>query len=318
MDLELKKISDNVYYIPGSTNTGVITEQTQNQVNFYLIDTPGNAEYAPQVLKLLENFAKNILKQNWTLKSIITTHSHADHVSCCSYLKEKTGCDIWCTQEERGNMELPTYEQAIICGGWPLPELQTPFYQAEKILDITLIKESDILLCDGTKITFIKLPGHHFGMTGVLVKTSGEKTENTVLFAADGIFGREQMKKYWIPFMLDVGSFKMSLDKIVETKADFVLPAHGAILKKEETEALAELNRFAVLTTEKSICKILETPHTAENLLKAVFDENNIPGKLGQYILIGCTVRSYLSYLYRSGKIRYYFQDNLMFWQRVK
>ncbi len=315
MDLKLTKIADNVFYIPGSTNSGLIIEQEKDHVNLYMVDTPESTEKAQALLNLFENFCTEKLKQKWFLKAIFITHSHADHVSCASILKQKTSCEIWCTEEAAGNLFNPTYEQAIISGGWPLPELQTPFYQAEKVCDCKIIKpDSSIHLCDGTEITFEDLKGHHFGMVGVLVKTSGKKT---VLFAADGIFDREQLKRYWIPFMLDIGSFKVSLNKIVEINADYVLPSHGMLFTGEKTEAVAELNRYAVNTTENQICRILEKPHTAEKLLKDIFSQNNIPCRLGQYILIGCTIRSYLSYLYRSGKIRYFFKDNLMFWQTV-
>ena len=33
-----------------------------------------------------------------------------------------------------------------------------------------------------------------------------------------------------------------------------------------------------------------------------------------QYVLIGSTVKSYLSYLYEEGKIQYEFLDNRMIW----
>ena len=313
MDFQLIQISDNVYYISDSTNVGVIFEQVQERINIYLIDTPATADKTEKLLKVLNDFCTVQLKQAWTVKAIIVTHAHADHVSCCAEIKAKTGCEIWCTQDENGNLENPIYEQAIISGGWPLPEIQIPFYQAEKITDAKIINErSKILLCDGTELTFVPLYGHHFGMIGVLVKTV---TGNSVFYAADGIFGRNHMKKYWIPFMLDIGSFKESLKKIVSLNADFLLPSHGNLTKGEKIEALAELNEFAILTTEKRICNILKNPCTAENLLKIIFDEDKIPCRLGQYILIGCTIRSYLSYLYRTEKIRYFFKENLMYWQ---
>lgn len=314
MDLKLNEISDNVYYISDATNVGIICEKTYSHLNFYLVDTCGSPDRASDILEILETLAEKF-KCKWKLKAIFVTHSHADHISCCAFLKEKTQCQIFCTQEERGNLEKQTYEQAVICGGWPLPELQAPFYQARPVLDAQLIKpESSLLLCDGTKITFIALPGHHFGMTGVLVKTVSGKE---VFFAADSIFDRDRMKKYWIPFLLDVGSFKMTLRKIVTLNADFLLPSHGTLLKNHEIESTAELNRYAVLTTEKDICTILKQPHTQEELLKTIFEQNKIPQRLGQYVLIGCTIRSYVSYLYRCGKIACQMKDNLLYWQTI-
>ena len=36
-----------------------------------------------------------------------------------------------------------------------------------------------------------------------------------------------------------------------------------------------------------------------------------------QYILIGSTIKSYLSYLYDENKISYSFKDNKMIWNKI-
>ena len=51
---------------------------------------------------------------------------------------------------------------------------------------------------------------------------------------------------------------------------------------------------------------------TFEDLLKGVFDHYGLVMNAGQYILAGSTVRSYLSYLYDSGKIVFEFIDSDM------
>ena len=38
---------------------------------------------------------------------------------------------------------------------------------------------------------------------------------------------------------------------------------------------------------------------------------------VNQYVLIGSTVRSYLSYLYEEGKIKFEFRNNKMIWKRM-
>jgi len=151
-------------------------------------------------------------------------------------------------------------------------------------------------------------------MTGILVTTPEGRS---VFFAGDAIFGRERMKKYWIPFLFDVGGFKDSLKKIAAIRADMFVPSHGTIVPGTGIGDLAELNRIAIMSTEKTILAVLETPCTVEDVLKGVADRNHIPLALGQFVLIGCTIRSYLSYLYRCGLISYFIQDNRMYWKKV-
>ncbi|QTQ11578.1 MBL fold metallo-hydrolase [Treponema parvum] len=316
MDKNLNRICENVYFISDSTNIGVISEKTPDALNIYLVDAGCAPDRGKIILDILEEYFYKKDKTKCKIKAVICTHAHQDHVHAAFYFKEKTGCEIWCTRKERGNLENPEYEQAIICGGFPLPELEAPLYKAKPVYDVKIVEpDSAFTLSDGTEINLIGLPGHHFEMIGVLVKT---KTEKTVLFAADAIFGRAHMKKYWIPFLLDEGRFKMSLRKITDLHSDYLLPSHGELLNSAEAEALAELNRYALVSTEKAVLEILKKPHTAEDLLKAIADINHINLGLAQFILIGCTIRSYLSYLYRSGKISFFIKDNRMLWRAVK
>ena len=51
--------------------------------------------------------------------------------------------------------------------------------------------------------------------------------------------------------------------------------------------------------------------------MKYIFDEYNLPMNGNQYVLIGSTIRSYLSYLVDENKLKYEFKDNKMFWKQV-
>lgn len=62
--------------------------------------------------------------------------------------------------------------------------------------------------------------------------------------------------------------------------------------------------------------KILKKkPHTAEELLTEVANANGISMKLPQYVLIGSTLRSFLTYLYAEERITYEIADNKMLWK---
>ena len=94
------------------------------------------------------------------------------------------------------------------------------------------------------------------------------------------------------------------------------MPSHGTIHSRDSIHAIAELNILATLETETLIVKTLrKAAMTQEELLEAVADFAGLDVKLSQFVLIGSTLRSYLSCLYDSGRITYKIEDNRMLWQ---
>ena len=61
----------------------------------------------------------------------------------------------------------------------------------------------------------------------------------------------------------------------------------------------------------------LKTPMDSEELLKGIFDAYNLKMNFDQYVLIGRTIRSYLSWLKDNGKINAEFIDNKLIWSAV-
>ena len=56
---------------------------------------------------------------------------------------------------------------------------------------------------------------------------------------------------------------------------------------------------------------------TFEKILKYIFDEYNLTMNGNQYVLVGSTIRSYLSYLSDENKLNYEFKDNKMLWKQA-
>ena len=56
---------------------------------------------------------------------------------------------------------------------------------------------------------------------------------------------------------------------------------------------------------------------TFEDILKYIFDEYNLIMNANQYVLVGSTIKSYLSYLLDENKLCYEFKDNKMVWEQV-
>jgi glyoxylase-like metal-dependent hydrolase (beta-lactamase superfamily II) len=305
-------ISDCIYYISGPTNIGIIEERlSDTKSNLYMIDSGCNTEDGKRIFtEITEYFSQKDI----TIKAIINTHSHADHCGANNYIQQKTNCEIWITENEQGSLINPFLQPIISWGGNPLPEINSSYYVAEKTVPNKIINTNEKLtLINGIKISFINLPGHYFEMVGILCEDNNKK----VLFASDGIFGRKNIGKYWIPFLYDVKEFKNSLDTISSLNADFCIPGHGE--PTSQIEETVELNKIAIISNEQCILEALKyKEQTQEDILKYVADKNEINLHIAQYMLIGCTIKAYLTFLYNEGKISYHIKENKMYWFKTE
>ena len=305
-------ISDCIYYISGPTNIGIIEERlSDTKSNLYMIDSGCNTEDGKRIFtEITEYFSQKDI----TIKAIINTHSHADHCGANNYIQQKTNCEIWITENEQGSLINPFLQPIISWGGNPLPEINSSYYVAEKTVPNKIINPNEKLtLLNGIKISFINLPGHYFEMVGILCENDNKK----VLFASDGIFGRKNIGKYWIPFLYDVKEFKNSLDTISSLNADFCIPGHGE--PTSQIEETVELNKIAIISNEQCILEALKyKEQTQEDILKYVADKNEINLHIAQYMLIGCTIKAYLTFLYNAGKISYHIKENKMYWFKTE
>ena len=98
-------------------------------------------------------------------------------------------------------------------------------------------------------------------------------------------------------------------------QARVFVPAHAEAT--ESIKDLVRLNRETVLSIADKILELLKTPMNPEELLKALFDEYQLVMNFEQYVLVGSTLRSYLSWLYDSGRISPSFEGNMLKWSIV-
>ncbi|HIW35579.1 MAG TPA: MBL fold metallo-hydrolase [Candidatus Treponema faecavium] len=297
-----RQLSANVWVLAGRTNTGVIAGDD----GLYLIDTGAGQGAGVQIL----NQITRIFGKGRHIRAILNTHSHADHTGGNAYLKRETGCEIWMPEGERGPAENNALETIIEWGGFPLPEMEAPLFTAEPAAVTRPIRHGETIPTGGGMIHTVPLPGHFLDMLGY-VYTDADGT--AAAFLGDGIFGRDYIKKYWIPYLLNTTEFKETLNRINGISAHYYVPGHGEI--STDITGRVELNMIAVLETELAIIGILKTPHTADELVKEIADLNSMNMKVGQFVLISSTIRSYLSSLYRERRVFYTVTGNRMLWQ---
>jgi len=287
---ELVNVKGNTYYINCPAKIGIYVDN--NEV--YLIDSGNDKDAGKKV--------KRILDENcWKLKAILNTHSHADHIGGNKYLQAQTGCKIYAKGIEKAFTVSPVLEPSFLNGSYPSKDLLHKFIFAQEsdCKDI-----SECVLPFGFEI--IDLPGHSFEMIGV-------RTPDNVFFAADCVSSPATLEKYGISYIYDVLKYLSTLDFAEKLEADFFVPSHSYVC--DNMAEICDINRQSVLSILNKIKEYLNKPNTFENLLAYLFEEFSLTMSNEQYVLIGSTVKSYLSYLKDSGEVNSFFDNNIMFWK---
>lgn len=289
--MELVKVGEKTYYIKNNTNIGIYKVDEEN---VYLIDTGNDKEAGRKILKIIENV-------NWKVKGIITTHSNADHIGGNKIIQERTDCKILAYNIEKCFTEYPILESSFLYGGYPHKDLRNKFLFAKP----SIVESLENNLPDG--LEYFNLKGHFFDMIGI-------KTSDNIYFLADSIFSEETITKYHLFFIYDVREFLNTLDYLSTLDGKLYIPSH--VEATSDISSLIELNRKKVKEIIDKIYNICETEITFENILKHIFEEYQLVMNMNQYVLVGSTIKSYLSYLYEEDKLIYEFKDNQMLWKQ--
>lgn len=287
---ELNRAGERSYYINCPAKIGVYK---LNDTDVYLIDSGNDKDAGRKVRKILD-------ENGWRLKGIINTHSNADHIGGNKFLQQQTGCKIFANKIEAAFTEYPLLEPSFLYGGYPCKDLRHKFLMAKES-NVCEITDSDF----PKELEVIDLKGHFFDMIGI-------RTPDNVVFLADCISSRETLDKYQISFIYDVEEYLNTLDRVEKIEADMFVPAHadaGVDIKE-----LVQYNRIKVYEIIDKIKEFLTEPMCFEALLKRLFDEYGLVMNFEQYVLVGSTVRSYLSYLKDNGQITAEFKDNQLLW----
>ena len=245
---------------------------------------------------------KLVGEQGWKVKGIISTHSNADHIGGNKVICDRTGCDVYAYNIEKAFTEYPILEPSFLYGGYPFKELRNKFLMAKET-NVINIKDH---LPEG--LEYFVLKGHFFDMIGI-------RTSDNVVFLGDALFSEETIAKYHLFFIYDVSGFLNTLDYLQGIDGKIFIPSHCQAT--DDIKGLIELNRNKINEIINRIYECCKNKVTFEDVLKYVFDTYSLAMNVNQYVLLGSTVRSYLSYLCDEGRIFYEFEDNKMIWKQV-
>lgn len=288
---ELVRAGERTYYIEAPAKIGVY-KMDENRV--CLIDSGSDKDTAKKILKILD-------AEGWQLDRVINTHSHADHIGGAALLKQRTGARVYCAGTDRLISLDTLLEPTNLYGGYPPKALRNKFLMASPCETEELTEEA---LPEG--MSMLRLDGHSFAMTAI-------KTVDDVWFIADALMSAEVLEKYHVSYLFDPGAYMKSLESLMELEGQLFIPAHGEAM--EDIAPLAQLNLqkvHEIIDLVKHLCTVKTT---FEDLLKAVFDQYGLIMNFNQHVLVGSTLRSYLSYLLDEGETSHSFEENRLYWK---
>ena len=290
---ELIQVSENNYYIQSPAKIGLIR---LNDTDVCLIDSGNDKDAGRKIRQILD-------KNGWHLTAIYNTHSNADHIGGNQYLQKQTGCKIFAPGIETAFTRRTILEPSFLYGGYPAKDLRHKFLMAQDSEAESLTKD---VLPSGFEI--IPLPGHFFDMVGF-------RTPDDVVFLADCLSGKSALDKYQITFIYDVEAYLTTLEAVKTMQAKLFVPAHADA--SESIAQLAQYNIDKVYEIADRIVELCDTPICFEKLLQKLFNGYGLVMNFEQYVLVGSTVRSYLSWLKDHQKLAVEFENNMLLWKRI-
>ena len=290
---ELIQVLGNSYYIQSPAKIGLVKI---NEREVCLIDSGSDKDAGRKVRQILD-------ENGWTLTAIFNTHSHADHIGGNKYLQSQTGCKIYAPEIECDFTRHPLLEPSFLFGANPPSDLRHKFLLAEKS-DCEYLTDEVL----PSTIKAISLPGHFFDMVGF-------ETSDGVVYLADCLSSEKTLEKYGIGFIYDVKEYLNTLENVKKMNAKMFVPSHAD--PTDDIRALADVNINKVLEIAQRIEDICATPMCFEHILQKLFEIYNLKMTFEQYVLVGSTVKSYLTYLKEQGRITAEFEKNMLLWKKA-
>ncbi len=290
---ELKRAGENTWYMRAPTNTGFYLYQAPEVC---MIDAGGDRESAEKALE-------HIRAQGWRLTTLFLTHSHADHTGGAAYLREQTGCEVYAPGISAAAVKHSFLISTTLYGGSASAEMCNKFLLPPPCECGELSEE---VLPAG--VEFARLDGHDMAQAAF-------RTADGVWFTADCVISAEALRKHRISFLYDIGQHLQALDRLSGLEGSLFIPAHDEPCS--DINPLVEVNRTAVMEVASDIREMCAQPATVDEVIEMSLKKFGIRLYLMQYLLVGETVRSYLSWLLDRGEVRTVFSGTRLLWERA-
>jgi glyoxylase-like metal-dependent hydrolase (beta-lactamase superfamily II) len=293
-------ILDNVHYIPGASNVGLVIGDAQQAV---LIDSGPGQRSGRQILEMLK-------ERDLSLAAILVTHGHGDHVGGNAYLVQHTAARVYAPAYDAVVMADPIWGTVCTFGGAePIDELRIPRFAPEPCPADMIVAEGHINVAD-IPVQVVPLPGHTASHVGYIV--------GDVFFTGDILAGYAELAGAPVSYAYSIGMRLESLARLRRYSCSWYVPGHGPA--QQDIADLVNLNIAQVHRMLDTILACLDQgPAEASEIMVAMCGSLGVAVKdIKHYYLVYPTLYAALSYLSNSGEIRNEVQANRLLWSRAK
>lgn len=288
----LTELSPGVHFFPSAVNSVVVEDGRGGAL---LVDTGLDDSHGRKLLRA-------VAEAGLIPTAILNTHSHADHHGGNAFiLKKFPHLPVYAPPLEAAIIQHPVLKPLSLYGASPLPDLRTKFLLAPASPAQPL--QSGPQSVGGAGVELIEIPGHALQMYAVRVRD--------VLYAADGLFGKDALAKHPLTFCADSAAQKASARRLGESHGvRVVLPGHG-----EPTPNLAELAALNLAAYERTTQAVLAAVQSGEastdDLLARVCSALGAEmTHAGAVVLNRAVVSAHLTELVQGGQVRAFVAGN--------
>ena len=256
----------------------------------------GSRDIAAQVLEQLAS-------RGWELKKLFLTHSHADHVAGAAFLREQTGCEVYAPGVSAAAVKHSFLIPVTLYGGSTTPEMSSKLLTPPP--------------CDCTELSgealppgldFVRLDGHDMAQAVF-------RTRDGVWFTADAVVSAQALQKHRISFVYSQEQHRDSLERLKGFEGTLFIPAHD--VPCADIVPLVETNLAAMDEVADDICEMCRVPQTIDDLIAKCLERYSIRLYLMQYLLVGQTVRSYVTWLLKNKRIEPVYEGTRLLFSKI-
>lgn len=284
------RVGEDTWYAPAPTNIGIF-RYSEREV--CMIDA-GSRDTAAGVLE-------QITERGWELKKLFLTHSHADHVAGAAFLREQTGCEVYAPGISAAAVKHSFLIPVTLYGGSTTPEMCTKLLLPPPCDCAEL--SGDVL---PPGLEFVRLDGHDMAQAVF-------RTRDGVWFTADAVVSARDLAKHRISFVYSQKQHWESLERLAGFSGSLFIPAHD-----QPCENIAGLVRENLSAMDEVACDIenmCSSPKTIDDLIAECLEKYHIRLYLMQYLLVGQTVRSYVTWLLEQKRIEPVYEGTRLLFQ---